>query len=112
MGIQVPDYSPSSQPDQLVTASREVSFSVRGQIRAHSSGKATLTFYNVVAEKDRAENYTTHADASEEWTTFTDRAQRILHPAPSDNFSLGLFGVGAGDWFEVRELSLFVGTLP
>ncbi len=63
-------------------------------------------------EDGKAEGYTAHADASEEWTTLTVRAQKVYHPAPGDNFSLGLFGMEVGDWFDVRELSLFVGILP
>jgi hypothetical protein len=40
------------------------------------------------------------------------RTERVAHPDARDNFSLGLFGVERGNWFDVRELSLFVGTLP
>jgi hypothetical protein len=38
--------------------------------------------------------------------------EKVLYPAPIDNFSIGLFGVAAGDYFDVRELSMFVGFLP
>ena len=51
-------------------------------------------------------------NASEEWTTLTVQAKKVLYPHPSDNFSLGLMGVETGDWFDVRELSSFVGILP
>ncbi len=71
-----------------------------------------MTLQDVVAEDGRAEGYAAHANTSEEWTTLTVWAQKVLPPAPGDNFSLGLFGVEVGEWFEVRELSLFVGILP
>ncbi|PYN43497.1 MAG: hypothetical protein DME00_26905 [Candidatus Rokuibacteriota bacterium] len=37
---------------------------------------------------------------------------QVVHPAPGDNFAVGLIDPRKGDWFEVRELSVFVGTLP
>ncbi len=33
-------------------------------------------------------------------------------PSAADNFSLGVWGLSEGDWFDVRELSLFIGYLP
>jgi hypothetical protein len=89
-----------------------VPVSIRGQIRAHGAGKATLTLYDVVAADGTAKTYTAQAPAGEEWTTLVVRAERVVRADPRDNFSLGLFGVERGDWFDVRELSLFVGTLP
>ena len=90
-----------------------VPVSIRGQIRAHGVGKATLTLYDVVAADGTAKTYTAQAPAGEEWMTLVVRAQlEAAHPDARDNFSLGLFGVARGDWFDIRELSLFVGTLP
>ena len=89
-----------------------VPVSVRGQIRAHSTGKSRLTLFDVVAENGRSEDYTVYGNASEEWTTLTVQVEKILYPDPGDNFSLGLEEVEAGDWFDVRELSSFVGVIP
>ncbi len=89
-----------------------VPVSIRGEIRAHSAGKATLTLYDVVAADGKAQTYTAQAEAAEQWTMLTVRAQRVVYPDPRDNYSLGVFGVAKGDWFDVREVSLFVGTLP
>ena len=41
-----------------------------------------------------------------------EREDQVVHPAPGDNFAVGFIDPRKGDWFEVRELSLFVGTLP
>jgi hypothetical protein len=37
---------------------------------------------------------------------------QVVHPAPGDNFAVGLIDPRKGDWFEVREPSAFVGRLP
>jgi len=89
-----------------------VPVSIRGQIRAHSTGKSRLTLFDVVAENGRSEDYTVYGNTSEEWTTLTVQVEKILYPDPGDNFSLGLEEVEAGDWFDVRELSSFVGVIP
>jgi hypothetical protein len=89
-----------------------VPVALRGQIRAHSAGKATLTLYDVVAADGRAKTNTAQAAATEQWTTLVVRTDRVAPPDPRDNFSLGIQGVAEGDWFEARELSLFVGSLP
>lgn len=90
-----------------------VPVSIRGQIRAHGRGKATLTLYDVVAADGTAKTYTAQGAGGEGWTTLVVRAHlEVAQPDARDNFSLGLFGVERGDWFDVRELSLFVGTLP
>jgi len=41
-----------------------------------------------------------------------EREDQVVHPAPGDNFAVGFIDPRKGDWFEVRELSVFVGTLP
>jgi hypothetical protein len=89
-----------------------VPVSLRGQIRAHSGGKMALSLYDVVAPDGRAKMDSAQVEASDLWTTLTVRVPEVIHADPRDNFSLGIFSVAPGDWFEVRELSLFVGTLP
>jgi hypothetical protein len=84
-----------------------------GVIRAHSGGEMRLTLYDVVSGQEPASSYIARAPASENtWTTLRLRADRVQHPDPQDNYSLGLYNVQPGDWFEVRELALVVGTLP
>ena len=68
--------------------------------------------YDVVAKDGTAENYVNESDPSKNWTMLTVRAEKVRYPAPLDNFSIGLFGVNAGDWFDVQELSVFVGIVP
>jgi hypothetical protein len=36
----------------------------------------------------------------------------VEHPDAQDNYSLGLYDVQPGDWFEVRELAVFLGEVP
>jgi hypothetical protein len=86
---------------------------LRGQIRAHSSGEMRLTLYDVVDEDGQADTSTDRAPASEDrWTTLELPSARVRFADPNDNYSLGLFDVQPGDWFDVRELSLFLGRLP
>jgi len=51
-------------------------------------------------------------DPDHTWQTLINRRDQVTHPAPGDNFAIGLIDPRKGDWFEVRELSFFVGTLP
>ena len=50
--------------------------------------------------------------ASGKWITLKLQADRIRYPDPNDNYSLGLYGVEAGDWFDIRELGVYPGWLP
>jgi len=59
-----------------------------------------------------AESSMVQTDADNAWQTLAIRRDQVVHPAPGDNFAVGLIDPRKGDWFEVRELSLFVGTLP
>jgi Bacterial membrane protein YfhO len=82
-------------------------------IGAHSNGEMRLTLYDVVSGQDPASSYIARASPSENAsTTLRVRADRVQRPDPQDNYSLGLYNVQAGDWFEVSELALLVGTLP
>ncbi|HLC42604.1 MAG TPA: YfhO family protein, partial [Methylomirabilota bacterium] len=95
-----------------LTTLHGVPASVRGQVRAHSKSRPRLTLHDVVAGDGTTEDYSTRSRSAGEWTTLIVRAEKIRYPSSSDRFSLGLTKVSAGDWFDVRELSLFVGILP
>ena len=62
--------------------------------------------------RGKTKTYSSDVEPSDRWKTLTVRVEKVNHPAPGDNFSLGLFGVKGEDWFDVRELSLFIGRLP
>jgi hypothetical protein len=88
---------------------------LRGQIRAHATqpnAKVSLTLHDVVAEDGRVAQKISRSLASEEWTTLWAQLPNVVYPSPEDYFALGLVRVGEGDWFDIRELSLFVGLLP
>jgi hypothetical protein len=90
-----------------------VPVAVRGQVRGKAEGETRLTLYEVVADDGRAETRFVRATLSEQnWTTLVLNEERMLQPNASNNYSLGLTDVRPGEWFEVRELSLFVGRLP
>lgn len=82
--------------------------SLRGQIRAHTSGKQVLTLY----EDTGGQIHDRRTKPSATWTTLTLRVPKVAHLGPSANFSMGIFDVSEGDWFDIRELSLFAGILP
>lgn len=86
---------------------------IRGQIRAHSaSGELSLALHDVVNENGRAVDQLSRAPASEAWTALWVRTPRATYPSSDDYFTLGLARVSEGDWFDVRELSVFVGVFP
>jgi hypothetical protein len=91
----------------------DVPVSLRGRIRAHSRGEMRLTLYRMLGSAGQADTQVARAEAKAgEWTVLTLATERVTHPSASDNYSLGLTTVQQGDWFEVRELSVFIGTLP
>jgi peptidoglycan/LPS O-acetylase OafA/YrhL len=89
----------------------EVPVTARAVIRSYGRGHHRLTVYDEVAPGD-ARSYIDDGPSSRQWVTLTVRVRAVHHPSPSDNFSVGLFNVGKGDWFDLRELSVFVGTVP
>ncbi|GEM_PF-442542 len=86
--------------------------SIRGRIRAHSRlGHMSLSLYDVVAKDGRAMDHRTETTPRDPWTTLTVGTDHFVANTGS-NYSIGLVGVQAGDWFDVRELDVFVGLLP
>ena len=84
-----------------------VSVVVRGQ-----PGKViALTLKDVADASGTAAMVTDQHIAAEAWTTLSVR-RRMVHPSPEDNVSVGLIGADGGDWFEVRELDVFLGVVP
>jgi peptidoglycan/LPS O-acetylase OafA/YrhL len=89
-----------------------VPVSIRGQIRARSdTARMVLSLFEVAPRDEQAKNYRTQVDPAGRWTTLVVGTERTDHD-PRDNFSLGLVGVEAGDWFDIRELSVFKGIVP
>ncbi|TKS58085.1 MAG: acyltransferase [Nitrospira sp.] len=89
-----------------------VPVTAKAVIRSYGRGHHRLTVYDEVAPGGTTRSYVDDAPSSRRWVTLTVRVRAVHHPSPSDNFSVGLFDVGKGDWFDLREFSLFVGTIP
>ncbi|MBV9325868.1 MAG: hypothetical protein JO352_19030 [Chloroflexi bacterium] len=87
-----------------------VPVTLRGQIRAHTAGALNLTIWDVTGDSGKVRSFTDREPAAEDWTTLTTRAPQVVFPSPDDYFSIGIVDVKAGDWFDVRELSVFLGT--
>jgi hypothetical protein len=90
-----------------------VPVSVRAQLRLHGTGElhaGILDKYD-----DRPGVYRAHIDQSarrDAWVTLQIDGARIVYPSTDDVVFAGGFDLHAGDWFDVREVSVFVGTLP
>lgn len=81
-------------------------------IRSYGKGHHRLTVYDEVAPDGTSRSYVDDAPSSRRWVTLKVHVRAVQHPSPGDNFSVGLFDVGKGDWFDLREVSLFVGSIP
>lgn len=80
---------------------------VRAQVRARCQGAVRLTIFDVTGRDGAAANDLAWAPCSGEWITVEVRRDRALFPHPSDNYSVGLSDAKPGDWFEIREFSLY-----
>lgn len=63
---------------------------------------------------DAAGNATAVSDrraATDEWTQLTVR-RRVAFPSEQDRISVGLVDADAGDWIEVRDLTVHLGVAP
>ena len=90
----------------------EVPVTAKAVIRSYGRGHHRLTVYDEIAPGGVNRSYVDDAPSSRRWVTLVVRVRAVHHPSPNDNFSVGLFDVGKGDWFDLREFSLFVGTIP
>ncbi|MBV9578434.1 MAG: hypothetical protein JO057_07590 [Chloroflexi bacterium] len=93
-----------------ITTLDGVPVTVRGIIRAHTSGQFNISVWDVVSDSGKVKSFTNRQPASEDWTTLYARAQQVVYPSPDDYFSIGIVDIKAGDWFDVRELSVFLGA--
>lgn len=84
---------------------------LRGTIRAKSSGKQVLTLFEMVSLQ-KGEPHTAESEATEQWTTLVLSEERIERRDRGNHYSVGLYDVKAGDWFDVRELGVYIGRLP
>jgi hypothetical protein len=88
---------------------------LRGRVRAHAAAaELTLTLHDVVSPNGRAVDLVTRAKPSnsDEWTTLVVRTPKVVYASPDDYFSIGISPVSVDDWFDVSELSVFVGVFP
>ena len=84
---------------------------VYGQIRAYRTVEQKLTVHRP-GVADAGLPMADYTNRPGQWNGLSVKLPRVERPTTSDNFSLGLYDVQAGDIFDIRELSLFVGLLP
>jgi hypothetical protein len=89
----------------------EVPISLVVQIRAHSEGKQGISLVDYTSS-EKSQWHKDETIATEQWETLTIDGEVVSWPSYLDTYSVGLFEVKAGDWFDVRELSLYIGRLP
>lgn len=80
----------------------------RAQVRGQTRGHFVLTVQDVPSAGAEPVGGVVSAEASTSWITLTSLATRVRHPDPRDHTSVALVNVEAGDYFDVRELALFV----
>lgn len=85
---------------------------LRATVRAHGATPATVTVFDVVTAPDQAQTRSVSTSSFDVWETLEVRLDRVSFPYPGDNFSVALFGAEAGNWLDVREVSLLVGVAP
>jgi hypothetical protein len=87
--------------------------SLKIDIRVPHSREVVATIHDVLGSDGRAKSsrFAFNAPAGE-WVTIVLRAPVIAFSSPSDNYSIGLTSVKAGDYFDLREISVFEGILP
>ena len=89
----------------------EVPITLVAQIRARSQGKQSVSLVDYTSSEDN-QWHKNETIATEQWETLTIDGKFISWPSQQDTYSVGLIEVEAGDWFDVRELSLYIGRLP
>jgi len=88
-----------------------VPLTVRAQVRAHTSAEFNLSVWDIVSDSGKVRSYTDREPATQYWTSLIEHAPVITYPSPGDYFSIGLVKPEPGDWFDVRQLSVYIGTL-
>jgi hypothetical protein len=102
--LQINGHDPVSRLDG-------VPLTVRAQVRAKTSGQLNLSVWDIVGDSGRVKSYTNREPGSQDWTTLSQRVPVLVYPSPDDYFAIGLVQPQAGDWFDVRNLSVYVGTI-
>jgi len=83
----------------------------RAEIRSTAIGYAQL----VVFDEDGPGVSTTYMATSTDrgdWVQLVTSATQIKHPSPNDIFSVGVVNMNNGEYFDIREFSLFTISLP
>lgn len=109
----------SSSSHMVITGSAPLSnlsgvpVSIRAQIRVAQASEATLTLTDMSSQAEEAHSFKVALNPPlQEWITIIVRAPKIEHPDPGDNYAVGVERVEPGDYFDVREVSVFTGVLP
>ena len=90
-----------------------VPLSVRAQIRTSQTIDASLTLTDMLSEAGEALSHKISLKPLlHEWISIVVRAPKVEYPHSSDNYAVAIGPVKSGDYFDIRELSVFVGVLP
>ena len=87
--------------------------SLKIDIRVPHSREVVASIYDVLDSNGEAQSssFAFNAPAGE-WVTIVLRAPAIAFSSPSDHYAIGLSNVKAGDYFDLREISVFEGIIP
>ena len=83
---------------------------LRVKLRANCHSSARITIFDVTGSGGLHDERTRLVPCPSDWTELSIFKIPTIKPDPSDNYSVGLAAVQPGDWFELREISLF--SLP
>ncbi|MBI2756445.1 MAG: hypothetical protein HYX52_07030 [Chloroflexi bacterium] len=83
-----------------------------GTVRTQGNAAANLSLTDWVDDRDPPRTYISTAPTSSDWETLRINVEQVTGPDASDSYSIGLSNVVQGDYFDVRELSLYLGQLP
>jgi len=84
---------------------------VRSTLRVGTTRPVLWQIYDITNAQGAAETIVETITArAGEWTGWSIQKPMIVYASSADNFSVGIVQVQPGDWFEVAELSLLVGS--
>jgi hypothetical protein len=90
-----------------------VTVTVQATVRASEGAMLELALSDVVDANGTIQKTADRQKAPNEDEWLTLRVQRrVLFASPDDRYSIGIQDVRNRDWFEVRELGIYLGVLP
>ncbi len=96
----------------LITLNGEP-ISIRAQIRIPRARNGSLTITDTINDNGKSVSHQVRIlSPPNEWISVIVRASTVSYPDSRDNYAVGLNQVKTGDYFDIRELSAFVGVLP